>query len=92
MMLKIRQGSTWHLIDHVEKVDYTYESVHKDDLDKVEVLGVDWCTWVSQINDNIYPYYEVVYTKTNHISGHILFDDTMYLLNDNGQTIEKVRV
>ena len=94
MIIKIKVDNKYHIFDNVSKVDYYIKSKHSDANGNItENIHEDESITVqtSIINPIKYNWISFENNKDGNKQS-IIFDTVAYICNDNGKTIEIIRV
>ena len=89
MIVKIKVGNKYHIVDNVSNVGY-YSEAQTSSIE--EKLKKDNSIILKIQEEKPTKYNWITYTDSNGISQSIIFDAVAYICNDSGKTIEIVRV
>jgi hypothetical protein len=97
MILKIKSNNGWRLIDNIEDISY-HSIIWDKSIDKSNILNLTTHIdefFVTLENPNLpsgeYLCIEAICKLRSGEVNQIIFDTKAFLLNDEGQTIEKIR-
>jgi hypothetical protein len=93
MIIKIKADDKYHIFDNVSKIDYYIKSRRSNTEGKItENIKEDESVTVKTSSDNPVVYNWISFVDKEGINQSIIFDTVAYVCNDNGKTIEIIRV
>ena len=93
MIIKIKADNKYHIFDNVSKVDYYIKSKHSNsDGSITEQIKADESVTIKTSTENPIKYNWISFVDKDGNKESIAFDTVAYICNDNGKTIEIIRV
>jgi hypothetical protein len=93
MIIKIKADDKYHIFDNVSKVDYYIKSRQSSDGNIVEQIKDDESVTVKTSSErDMVKYNWISFEDQNGNKQSVVFDTVAYICNDNGKTIEIIRV
>jgi hypothetical protein len=94
MIIKIKADDKYHIFDNVSKVDYYIKPKHSNSDGNIieQIRDGDESITVQTSTDNPIKYNWISFEDKDGNKQSIIFDTVAYICNDNGKTIEIIRV
>jgi hypothetical protein len=93
MIIKIKADNKYHIFDNVSKVDYYIKPRHSSGSGSItEKIREDESITVQTSTEEPVKYNWISFVDKEGNKQSIIFDTVAYICNDNGKTIEIIRV